>query len=205
MEANITRLLIEAQGGDKDAQSRLALLVYEELHRIAARCMRGERPENSMQTTMLAHEAFIKLVGEGDRSWQNRSHFFAVSAQAMRRLLVDHARSRRAEKRGGVAVKVEWNETMVVSTQNYENWLAVDEALNRLSDRDPRLSRIVELRFFAGLTEEEIGEVLGISARQVKRDWRVAKAWLRGQFSSVPPGAKANDNGAVGTSKRRNG
>lgn len=205
MEANITRLLGEAKCGDKDAQSRLASLVYDELHRLALRFMRGERPDNSLQATVLAHEAFIKLVGEAERNWENRSHFFAVAAQMMRRLLIDHARSRRAEKRGGGAVKVEWNETVIVSTQHCEQWLAVDEALNRLSDRDPRLSRIVELRFFAGLTEQEIGEVLGISARQVKRDWKVAKAWLRGHFSSVAPGPKANDNGAVGTSQRNNG
>jgi|ERR1035438_2792828 RNA polymerase sigma factor (TIGR02999 family) len=201
MEADITRLLVEAQGGNKDAQSNLASLVYDELHRLAARCMRGERPDHTLQTTILVHEAFIKLVDEGDRSWQNRSHFFAVSAQVMRRLLIDHARSRRAEKRGGMRVKVEWDETVVVSEQHCEEWIAVDEALNRLSERDPRLSRIVELRFFAGLTEEEIGEVLGISARTVKREWRVAKAWLRAEFSSV----KSDDNGPVGKSQRSNG
>jgi RNA polymerase sigma factor (TIGR02999 family) len=201
MEADITRLLIAAQAGNRDAQSSLASLVYDELHRLAARCMRNERPDHTLQPTVLVHEAFIRLVDEGGRSWQNRSHFFAVSAQVMRRLLIDHARSRRAYKRGGAGVRVEWDETAVVSEQRCEEWLAVDEALTRLSDRDSRLSQIVELRFFAGLTEEEIGEVLGISARTVKRDWRVAKAWLRGEFSSV----NADDNGAVGTSQRSNG
>jgi RNA polymerase sigma factor (TIGR02999 family) len=201
METSITRILEDVRNGNKEAESRLASVVYDELHLLAVRCMRGERPDHTLQATLLAHEAFIKLVQETDRSWQNRSHFFAVSAHVMRRLLIDHARKRRTEKRGGGAIRVEWNDTIVVSMQHCEEWLAVDEALNRLSERDPRLSRVVEMRFFAGLTEEEIGEVLGISARQVKRDWRVAKAWLRGEFSPV----KSDDNGPVGKSQSSNG
>lgn len=184
MAGDITVLLGEVRRGDQGAQSRLASVVYDELHRLAVYYMRREWSSHTLQPTALAHEAFIKLVSEDDRTWQNRCHFFAVSAKVMRRLLVDQARRRRSEKRGGGAIRVEWDESFGISDQNYEQWLAVDVALNRLTERDPRLSQVVELRFFAGLTEEEIGEVLGISVRTVRRDWRLAKAWLGGELSS---------------------
>jgi RNA polymerase sigma factor (TIGR02999 family) len=201
MDAEITRLLAEIQAGNREAQSRLASLVYDELHRLAARCMNGENPDCAVQTTVLVHEAFMRLVDQENRNWQNRSHFFAAAAQIMRRLLVDYARGRRAGKRGGGRARVELDETMIVSVQHCEEWIAVDEALTRLSERDPRLSRIVELRFFAGLTAEEIGVVLEMSPRTVKREWQVAKAWLRGELSCV----KSDDNGPVGTNQRSNG
>ena len=197
MGTEITRLLREARDGGSDAQSQLASAVYDELHRLALRCMLRERRDHTLQPTVLANDAFIKLVDETDRTWQNRSHFFAVAAQVMRRLLIDYARRRRTAKKGGGAARVEWNDALAITEQDCEQWLAVDEALKRLADRDNRMSRIVEMRFFGGLTEEEIAEVLGITARTVKRDWRVAKAWLRGEFSSV----RSDDNGPVGTSK----
>jgi RNA polymerase sigma factor (TIGR02999 family) len=184
MDSEITFLLGEVRRGNQAAQSRLASLVYDELHRLAVYYMRREWSGHTLQPTALAHEAFIKLVNEDDRTWQNRAHFFAVSAKIMRRLLIDHARRRRAGKRGGGAKRVEWDGSVGISDQNYEQWLAVDEALNRLAERDPRLSEVVELKFFAGLTEEEIGEALGISTTTVKRDWKLAKAWLGGELSS---------------------
>jgi RNA polymerase sigma factor (TIGR02999 family) len=161
----------------------LASVVYDKLHRLAACYMRREWSGNTLQPTALVHEAFIKLVSEDDRTWQNRAHFFAVSAKVMRHLLIDQARRHRAEKRGGEVIRVEWDGSVGISNLDYERWLAVDEALNHLTERDPRLSQVVELRFFGGLTEDEIGEVLGISSRTVKREWKVAKAWLADELS----------------------
>jgi RNA polymerase sigma-70 factor (ECF subfamily) len=183
MASHITFLLGEVRCGEQGAQSRLASVVYDELHRLAAYYMRREWSSHTLQPTALVHEAFIKLVNEHDRTWQNRAHFFAVSAKVMRHLLIDQARRHRAEKRGGGAIRVEWDGSVGISNLDYERWLAVDEALNHLTERDPRLSQVVELRFFAGLTEEEIGEVLGISSRTVKREWKVAKAWLADELS----------------------
>jgi RNA polymerase sigma factor (TIGR02999 family) len=196
--AKITQLLAEVRGGNAEAESRLASVVYDELHRLAARYMRGERPNHSLQATILVHEAFIRLVDQDDRSWQNRSHFFAAAAQIMRRILIDYARNRRAEKRGGGQPVVQLDDAMVFSDDNCEEWIAVDQALDRLAERDARLARIVEMRFFVGLTEEEIGEVLGVSPRTVKRDWKVAKAWLHGELSSV----KTDDSGPMAASQR---
>jgi RNA polymerase sigma-70 factor, ECF subfamily len=193
MEAEITRLLAEIRGGNTEAQSRLASLVYDELHRLAAGYMYRERPDHSLQATILVHEAFIRLVDRDGRSWQNRSHFFAAAAQIMRRILIDYARARRSAKRGGAQPKVQIENAIVVSDDNCEEVIAVDQALIRLAERDPRLSRIVELRFFAGLTEEEIGEALGISPRTVKREWKVAKAWLHGELFGV----KTDDSGPM--------
>ncbi len=187
MHGEITQLLAEVHGGNVEAQSRLASVVYQELHRQAQRYMRAERRDHSLQATVLVDEAFMRLVDREDRSWHNRTHFFAAAAQIMRRILIDYARARRAEKRGGGQPMVQLDERIVLSNDHCEEWIAVDQALDRLSERDPRLAKIVELRFFVGLTEEEIGEVLGISPRQVKRDWKVAKAWLHGEFSRVKP------------------
>jgi RNA polymerase sigma-70 factor (ECF subfamily) len=191
----ITQLLGEIQRGNAEAQSRLASAVYDELHRLAARCMCGERSDNSLQATALVNDAFILLVAQKDRSWQNRTHFFASAAQVMRRILIDHARSRRAEKRGGGQPKVKLDEATALCHDNCEEWIAVDQALDRLAERDTRMAKIVELRFFGGLTEEEIGEVLGISPRTIKRDWKVAKAWLHGELSGV----KSDDSIAMAT------
>jgi RNA polymerase sigma-70 factor, ECF subfamily len=191
--AGITQLLGEAKRGNSEAQSRLASAVYQELHRLAARCMYGERSDHSLQATILVHEAFIRLVAQDDRSWQNRAHFFGAAAQVMRCILIDYARNRRAVKRGSGQPKVPFDETIALSNDNCEEWIAVDQALNRLAERDARMARIVELRFFAGLKEEEIAEVLGISVRTVKRDWRVAKAWLHSELSGV----KSDDSGSM--------
>jgi len=184
MPGEITQLLADAQGGDKKAESRLASLVYDELHRIAGNYMHREKESQTLQATVLVHDAFLRLVEEEDRSWQNRSQFFATAAVLMRRLLIDHARRRNAAKRGGPVQMVPLDEAIPISDQHCEELVALDEALTRLAQRDPRLSRIVELRFFAGLTEEEIGEALGISTRTVKRDWRVARVWLHGELSA---------------------
>jgi RNA polymerase sigma factor (TIGR02999 family) len=182
---DITGLLDAVRRGNVEAQSRLASVVYGELHRLAAACMYGERADHSLQATVLVDEAFVRLVAQSDRSWQNRSHFFASAAQLMRRILIDYARNRRAEKRGGGQPKVPFDEAVAFTDDNCEDWIAVDQALNRLADRDAQMARIVELRFFTGMTEDEIGEVLGISPRTVRRNWKVAKAWLHGELSSV--------------------
>jgi RNA polymerase sigma factor (TIGR02999 family) len=196
--AEITELLAEVHKGNTEAQSLLASLVYDELHRRAAGYMLGERRDHSLQATALVHEAFVRLVNSDNRSFQNRSHFFAAAAQVMRRILIDYARNRSAEKRGGGQFRMQLDDAIVLSNDNFDEWIAVDDALNHLAERDSRLARIVEMRFYAGLTEEEIGEVLGISPRTVKRDWRVAKAWLRAELSQV----KADDSGPVAAHER---
>jgi RNA polymerase sigma-70 factor (ECF subfamily) len=179
----LTNLLIQVKNGNGDAQSRLIPLVYAELRRIAARYMRGERPGHSLQATALVHEAYLRLAGQKEMSWQNRAHFFGVAANIMRRILVDHARAKQAKKRGGSEQKVSIDEAVLVQPDPPQDFLALDEALDRLAKRDPRQSRIVELRFFGGLSEEETAEVLGISLRTVKRDWKVARAWLYQQVN----------------------
>jgi RNA polymerase sigma-70 factor, ECF subfamily len=179
----ITNLLVQLQNGNRDAQSRLIPLVYAELRRVAARYMRGEQPGHTLQATALVHEAYLRLAGQTEINWQNRAHFFGVAASLMRRILVDHARTRRAKKRGGSNQKVSLDVGTLVQSDPPRQVLALDEALERLARRDPRQSRIVELRFFGGLSEEETAEVLGISTRTVKRDWRVARAWLYQQLN----------------------
>ena len=192
---DITILLREVRAGNRAAESQLLPLVYGELRRLAARYMRSERADHTLQPTALVHEAYLRLAGQRAVNWENRIHFFAVAAQIMRRILVDHARAHRSEKRGGREPKGPVDEALALTADNREGVLAIDEALGHLSERDPRLARIVELRFFAGLTGDEIAEVLGISPRTVKREWMVAKAWLRGELSSI----KLDDNGTVGT------
>ena len=177
-QGDVTLLLGELRQGHRDAEAKLFQLVYDELHRLAKHYMRGERPGHSLQATALVHEAYLRLTRINDVDWQGRSHFFAVSAQAMRRILVDHARARCADRRGGPQEKVSLDEALVVSFERPEQFIALDEALNRLAELDARQARIVELRFFGGLSEEEAAAVLGISARTVKRDWQMAKAWL---------------------------
>jgi RNA polymerase sigma factor (TIGR02999 family) len=175
---NVTRLLLEAQSGDRAALNRLLPLVYEELRRVAQRQMRRERPGHTLLTTGLVHEAYLKLVDEAQVEWQSRAHFFGIAARAMRQILVDHARRRGAEKRGG-----EWRRTTLADKRlglgvPMEELLALDVALDRLDALDSRLREVVEYRFFAGMSEEEIGEVLGVSTRTVRRDWVKARAWL---------------------------
>jgi RNA polymerase sigma-70 factor (ECF subfamily) len=184
MAGEITHLLAEVGSGNQAALSRLAALVYDELHQIAARSMGRERQDNTLQATVLVHEAYTRIVIQQERTWLNRAHFFAVSAQLMRRILIDHARARNTIKRGGGELTLRIDDVVAVSDDHCEELLIIDQALTRLSQWDDRLCRIVELKFFGGLTDEEIGEVLGISPRTVKRDWKVAKAWLRGELSA---------------------
>ena len=182
-EGKVTHLLEQLRSGKKEAESRLIEVVYPELRRIAMRYMRGERPGHSLQATALVNEVYLRLLGEGDRNFQNRSHFFAVAATQMRLILVDHARRKKTQKRQGERVRVELTEIVAISEDKLDDVLEIDAALDRLREWDPRQCKIVELRFFAGLTEEEVAEVMELSPRTVKRDWKVAKAWLHGELS----------------------
>ncbi len=174
----ITLLLVKVRNGDREAESALVPLVYDELRRLARRYMRHERPDHTLQSTALVHEAYLKLIEQRETAWQNRAHFFGVASQLMRRILMDHARTKLAKKRGGSQQKISLDDAVAFSPAQSEQFLAVDEALDRLSQLNPRQGRIVELRFFGGLTDEEVAEVLAISTRTVKRDWSVARAWL---------------------------
>lgn len=180
----VTALLGELKLGHKDAFERLIPLVYNELRRIAGRCMRAERPGHTLQPTALVHEAFLRLVDQDRADWQNRAQFVCVAAQLMRRVLVDHARGRLALKRG---IPVTLNEGILqqpAGSDQTEEILAVDEMLARLSELDPQQARIVELRYFAGLSVQETAETLAISPRTVKRDWAMAKGWMRSQLNA---------------------
>jgi RNA polymerase sigma-70 factor (ECF subfamily) len=181
---DVTRLLFEIKGGNRSAEEQLIPLVYKELHRIASARLRNEAPHHSIQPTALVHETYLKLTKLREIDWQSRSHFFAVSATIMRRILVDHARANQTKKRGERGTMVTLNDAMIPAPERELEILALDEALNKLARLDERQSKIVELRFFAGMSEEEAGEVLGISARTVKRDWRIAKAWLYAELHS---------------------
>jgi RNA polymerase sigma-70 factor (ECF subfamily) len=183
MPGEVTHLLLELKQGNKEAEGRLIPLVYKELRKIARISLLRESPDHSLQPTALVHEAYLRLIGIKEIDWQSRSHFFAVSATIMRRILVDHARSSRARKRRDGWDAVSLNEAILPSPERSPEILALDEALTRLTELDARQSKIVEMRFFAGMSEEEIGDALGISARTVKRDWRVAKAWLFKELS----------------------
>ncbi|MEY2499009.1 MAG: hypothetical protein QOD12_2565 [Verrucomicrobiota bacterium] len=175
----VTRMLIDWSGGDREAPSKLMPLVYEELRQLARQYLQRERPDHTLQATGLVHEAYLRLVDQSTHTWQNRAHFFGVAAQVMRRILVDYARSHRAEKRGGGWDKLVFDEALAPSDERSIDLVALDDALKDLLVLDPRQSQIVELRFFGGLTIEEVCEVLDVSPRTVKREWRMAKAWLR--------------------------
>lgn len=175
---DVTSLLQEIKNGNQQAERDLIPLVYAELRRIAGAYIRYESPGHSLQPTALVHEAYLRLTGIREVDWQSRSHFFAVSATIMRRILVDHARTHQAHKRGDGWNQVSLNEAILPAPDRAPEILALDEALTRLAKLDERQSKVVELRFFAGMSEEETGSALGISSRTVKRDWRIAKAWL---------------------------
>ena len=179
----VTQLLKAWANGDEGARDELITLVYEELHRLAHQYMKRERPGNTLQTSALVHEAFLKLINQRDVRWQNRGHFFAIAAQSMRRILVDHAKIRRAAKRGGNASPVSLDEALVISNERSAQVVAIDEALTALAAVDERKSQIVELRFFGGLSIEETAEVLAVSPGTVMRDWTLAKAWLRREMT----------------------
>jgi RNA polymerase sigma factor (TIGR02999 family) len=185
---HVTRLLGEIRSGEHGREAELAHLVYRELHDIARRLMRHERADHTLQATALVHEAFIRLLGDGQQDWDSRRHFFAVAATAMRRILVDHARGRAADKRGGDWQRVDLDEPAVVGRDDLDQVIAIDEALTRLAGWDARQARIVELRFFVGLSEEEIAQLLDVSVRTVKRDWRLARAWLHAELSAPRAG-----------------
>lgn len=178
----VTRLLIEWNDGDKDALARLMPFVYTELHGLAQHYLRGERSGHTLQATGLVHEAYLRLVEGANVSWQNRAHFFGIAANLMRQILVDHARKARAAKRAA-GYRLSLNEAMRFTDKPDVNLLLLDEALTSLANLDPQQSRIVELRFFGGLTVEETAEVVGVSPRTVKRLWRHAKAWLHREIS----------------------
>jgi RNA polymerase sigma factor (TIGR02999 family) len=174
----ITALLLDWSHGDPEALEKLVPLVYAELRRLAERSLRRERAAHTLQPTAVVHEAFLKLVDQQRVEWKSRAHFFAIAAQAMRRLLVDHARARNAEKRGGFATRVALEDAVAATPPVDVDLLALDEALDRLGSLDAGQARVVELRFFGGLTVEETAEVVGSSAATVKRDWQSARAWL---------------------------
>jgi RNA polymerase sigma factor (TIGR02999 family) len=174
----VTRLLADWRNGDQTSLDRLLPLVYEELHRIAARYMRGERREHTMQTTALVNEAYMRLADYKRMQWQDRAHFFAVAAQAMRRILIDFARARRNRKRGGDAERVSLGEDIAPALDNGTDLLALNEALEQLEKMNARQARVVELRYFGGLDEKEVGHVLGIAPRTVRADWQLARSWL---------------------------
>lgn len=177
-----TQLLIDWSNGNRDAAAGLMPLVYDELRRLARGYLQRERPDHTLQATGLVHEAYLRLVDQTTTSWQNRAHFFGVAAQLMRRILVDHARRHRRAKRGGDQTKVEFDEALAPSASRSVDVIALDDALQDLAKLNPQHSQIVELRFFGGLTIEEVAEVLGVSQRTVQREWRMARAWLRRQI-----------------------
>jgi len=178
----ITRLLRAWEAGDQEALDRLTPLVYDELHRVAHRYMRRENPGNSLQTTALVNEAYLKLVDMRDVTWQDRTHFFAISATIIRRILVDAARARSAGRRGGDAVRMQLNESLDGLSVRAEELVRLDDALDALARIFPRKAKVVELRFFGGLTAEETAEVLKVSAKSVLRDWNFSRAWLTAEL-----------------------
>jgi RNA polymerase sigma-70 factor (ECF subfamily) len=186
----ITELLNETVKGDARAQASLFELTYKELHRLARAYMRRERGDHTLQPTALINEAYLRMFSQPDRTWKNRSHFFAVAAGVMRHVLIDHARHHVSEKHGGARVNVPLEGLAIMEGPARTELIALDDALKKLADWDPRQVRIVELRFFAGLTEDEIAEILDISPRTVKRDWIVAKAWLQKELGGRAKAAK---------------
>jgi RNA polymerase sigma factor (TIGR02999 family) len=174
----VTQLLADWGKGDRSALDKLLPLVHAELRRIARRQMSQERPGHTLQATALVNEAYLKLAGQQGFEWQNRAHFFAVAAQVMRHILIDHARAHARDKRGGGAIQVSLDETALLAEDQAEHFIALDEALRSLEIVDPQKSKIVELRYFGGLSIEETADVLNISPRTVRREWQRAKAWL---------------------------
>lgn len=180
---NVTQLLIAWNGGDKDALDKLLPIVYDELRRQAARYLRRERPGHTLQTTALIHEAYLRLIDQKSVHWQNRAQFFGIAAQMMRRILVDHARTKHRAKRGGSDIRVSLTDATSVTKDPDLDLVELDDALNRLAEIDPQQGKIVELKFFSGLNVEETAAALQISPATVKRDWKVAKAWLHREIS----------------------
>jgi len=182
--ASLTQKLIQWGAGDKACLNELLPMVEDELHRIARRHMRKERPRHTLQTTALLNEAYIRLIDQSHVNWRNRAHFFGIAANIMRQILVDHARGVGREKRGGGACRISLDDAFVFSPTKSAALIALDEALHRLATEDPRKARVVELRYFGGLTVEETAEALQIHANSVIRDWAFAKAWLKREMES---------------------
>lgn len=182
--SEITRLLCEWSGGNQAALDRLLPVVYDELHRLARSYMRQERPDHTLQTTALVHEAYLRLVDQNDVRWQTRAYFFAAAAQLMRHILVDHARGRKRAKRGDGMQELSLDEAAVLSEERADEVLVVNDALVKLSGFDGRKSKVFELRYFGGMTVEEAAEALKVSPATVAREWRMAKAWLRREMGS---------------------
>lgn len=191
MSENVTQLLQEWRSGNPSAMDRLIPLVYPELRKLARRCLQGERAGHTMQTTGLVNEVYLRLVGSSRVQWQDRTHFFALTAQLMRRVLVDEARKRAFQKRGGSLTRVSLDEAILAVPERSIDLLALDEALERLAAHAPRKSKVVELHFFGGLTLEETAEVLDVSTDIVKREWRTAKLWLMQALSEETHGPAA--------------
>ena len=181
----ITHLLLAWGDGDRAALAELMPLVYDELRKVAARHLRRQRPGHTLQTTDLVNEAYLRLIDSSQVRWQNRAHFFAVSAQLMRRILVDFARQRQNLKRGGGAQQISLDEALAVTPERGADLLALDEALTRLAALSPRQAQVVELRYFGGLSEEEAAEALKVSVRTVQRDWNLARLWLYRELSEA--------------------
>jgi RNA polymerase sigma factor (TIGR02999 family) len=184
----ITELLVAWCNGDRAALDSLVPIIYAELHRLASRYMRQEGPGHTLNTTALVNEAYLRLVNQKEVNWQNRAHFFAVSAQSMRNILIDMARSRKRQRRGGDAPHIPLDEALIFSDNRAAELMALDDALTALAKLDGRKSSIVELRYFGGLSVEETAEVLGISAATVDREWRRARAWLHTELNSGASG-----------------
>jgi RNA polymerase sigma factor (TIGR02999 family) len=174
----ITKMLDELRGGDRAAEARLLELVRHELHRMATKYMRRERSDHTLQPTALVNEVYLRLLGDGVPPMKDRTHFFAIAAGAMRRILIDHARASQSDKRGGGMKKTDLDGVFAFTEDKAEEIIHLDRALDSLAAMDPRQSQIVEMRFFAGMSEEEIAEVLGVSIRTVRREWRISRAWL---------------------------
>lgn len=179
----ITQLLIDWSNGNEFALEQLIPLVYDELRQMAKRYMRRQASGHTFQTTELIHEAYLKLAKAEEQNWQNRAHFFGIAAQAMRHILVDYARAKQSKKRGGLQQRVTLDETAMVSSKHSDEIVVLDDALQRLTILDKRKGRVVELKYFGGLTNEEVAEVLKISPETVKRDWRFARTWLLRELS----------------------
>ena len=182
----ITGLLQAWSGGDRDALERILVMVYPELRRIAQRCLGNERGGHTLQATALVNEAYLRFVGIQKIAWEDRTHFFAVAARLMRRILVDYARSKGYAKRGGGAQRVDFNEALVVSAEMDPALVRMDDALTQLAAFDSRKAQIVEMRYFGGLSADDIATVLGVSVQTVHRDWSLAKSWLAREMSSDP-------------------
>ena len=177
-EPDVTALLVEVANGNQAAQEQLVPLVYDQLKRLARRYMRRERADHTLQTTALVHEAYLRLAGRSGLPWRDRSHFFQIAAHVMRQVLVDRARKRHAGKRGGSVLQVSLDKALDIAEAQSADLLALEDALARLQQVDGRQCQVIEMRFFAGMSEEEIAQALGVSERTVNREWRMARAWL---------------------------